>query len=258
MEVVVGDVVAHLWRPPTDNDGVSQGWMSQVSGVRRQWVGWGLDSLEVVVDKSMMDVVDGVGVIRLQRRLLGTDAHALHTTNIEVCGGIIRFREVVEIPEEWNDLPRVGVRFEVPADFDRIDWFGRGPEETYSDRCGAATVGRWGSRVSDQYHPFVFPQEHGNHVDTRWFDLTRPNGSGFRIGSDRLFNFSARDHHDVDITAATTIAELEPRSTVEVHVDSAVRGLGTAACGPDALAAHRVCGGTHSWEWTIRSTQQTR
>ena len=31
--VVDGDITGWLWRAPTDNDGVSQGWMSEAKGV---------------------------------------------------------------------------------------------------------------------------------------------------------------------------------------------------------------------------------
>lgn len=35
---------------------------------------------------------------------------------------------------------------------------------------------------------------------------------------------------------AHTIAELPLRETSEVHIDAAMRGLGSASCGPDTLA----------------------
>jgi len=249
--LISGDITGHLWRAPTDNDGVSQGWMSEVSGVRREWVAWGLHELGSVLDDFDVDLDGNKATIVLERRIVGTDAEATHRTIIEIDDFGMRFCENIRVPAEWHDLPRVGVRFEVPAEFETVEWMGLGPDETYPDRCRAATVGRWVSRIADQYHPFVFPQEHGNHVDTRWFELSGAAGVGFRADSDSRFNFSARRHHDSAITAATTIAELQPGPTVEVHIDEAVRGLGTAACGPDTLADYRVGSGTHEWDWGL-------
>ena len=57
--------------------------------------------------------------------------------------------------------------------------------------------------------------------------------------------------HDATLTAASTLAELDPKPTIEVHVDSAVRGLGTAACGPDVLDRFVVGPGRHRFSWTI-------
>ncbi len=249
--LIRGDITGHLWRAPTDNDGVSQGWMSEVSGVRRDWVAWGLHELVSVLDDFAVELEGDKATIVLERRLTGADAEATHRTVIGVDGRGIRFRESIRVPDQWRDLPRVGVRFEVPAEFETVEWMGPGPEETYPDRCRAATVARWISSLDDQYHPFVYPQEHGNHVDTRWFALSNADGAGFRVDSGSLFNFSARRHHDSAITVATTIADLRPGPTVEVHIDAAVRGLGTAACGPDTLPAYRVGSGVHEWSWRL-------
>ncbi|NDH11626.1 MAG: hypothetical protein EBY44_07870 [Actinobacteria bacterium] len=57
--------------------------------------------------------------------------------------------------------------------------------------------------------------------------------------------------YDATLTAASTLAELDPEPTIEVHVDSAVRGLGTAACGPDVLDRFVVGPGRHRFSWTI-------
>ena len=38
--VIDGDITASLWRAPTDNDGVSQGWMAEAKGVRLDWLRW--------------------------------------------------------------------------------------------------------------------------------------------------------------------------------------------------------------------------
>jgi len=249
--LISGDITGHLWRAPTDNDGVSQGWMSEVSGVRREWVKWGLHELVSVLDGFDVELDGDKATVVLKRRIMGTAAEATHRTIVEIDGSGMRFGERIRVPDEWHDLPRVGVRFEVPAAFDTLEWMGLGPDETYPDRCRAATVGRWVSTIDDQYHPFVFPQEHGNHVETRWFDLSDADGAGFRVDSGSLFNFSARRHHDAALTAATTIADLRPGPTVEVHIDEAVRGLGTAACGPDTLAPYRVGAGVHEWSWSL-------
>jgi len=227
--------------------------MSEVSGVRREWVKWGLHELVSVLDGFDVHLDGDKATVLLDRRIMGTAAEASHRTIVEIDGFGIRFGERIRVPDEWHDLPRVGLRFDVPAAFDTVEWMGLGPDETYPDRCRAASVGRWVSTIDDQCHPFVFPQEHGNHVETRWFALTGTGCAGFRVGSDRRFNFSARRHHDDAITAASTIAELQPGPTVEVHIDEAVRGLGTAACGPDTLAPYRVGAGVHEWSWGLAS-----
>jgi len=53
------------------------------------------------------------------------------------------------------------------------------------------------------------------------------------------------------LTNARTLAELEPSGRIEVHVDAAIRGLGTGACGPDVSPDARVGPGTYTLDWTI-------
>jgi beta-galactosidase len=36
-----------------------------------------------------------------------------------------------------------------------------------------------------------------------------------------------------------------------VHIDRALRGLGTGACGPDVLEKYRVGAGEFNWDWEI-------
>ncbi|MEZ5245033.1 MAG: glycoside hydrolase family 2 TIM barrel-domain containing protein [Acidimicrobiales bacterium] len=252
--VVTGPIAATLWRAPTDNDGVAQGWMSEISGVRNRWLTWGLDRLRIEPMRTSVRRVEGGVRLTMRRELHGSTDHATHRSVVTLLGdGRVRFDETITVPAAWTDLPRVGITMPLHARFEDLRWFGLGPEETYPDRRSGATVGLWRSTVAEQYHPYVFPQEHGHHTDTRWFEL-RSGRDRIRVCADHRFGFSARRHTDAALTTATTLAELDPADHVEVHIDAAVRGLGTAACGPDTLPGHRVGPGIHRLSWTIDPT----
>lgn len=239
-----------LWRASTDNDGIRVGWMTGI-GVRGRWVGWGLDRL-VVVDRS---VRRRAGAVLRTTRWVGADPALIveHRQRIEVVDGAIRLDEDVRVPTAFDDLPRVGVRFDVDGHLDRLAWFGRGPGDSYPDRR-ALTVGHWRSTVADQYVDHVLPQEHGLHVDTRWFELgSRRGRRGLLVDADRRFAFSALAHSVEQLSTALHHDELRPEGRTFVHVDVAHRGLGSAACGPDTAPRHRVAGGRFRWTWTIRA-----
>ncbi|MEM9204495.1 MAG: glycoside hydrolase family 2 TIM barrel-domain containing protein, partial [Actinomycetota bacterium] len=253
--VIEGDITASLWRAPTDNDGVSQGWMSEAKGVRLDWLRWGLDRLTIETDSISRRTRNGAELITLKRRLVGPDAEATHQTKIRVADGVATFDETIVVPTEWNDLPRVGVRFAVPGELDQLTWFGLGPDETYPDRCSAAVVGKWSTPVAEQFHPYVVPQEHAAHVDTRWMMLTDAQRDGVLLAGEQPLIMTARADHDVTLTAASTLAGLDPSTTTEVHIDTAVRGLGTAACGPDVLDRFVVRPGRHRFSWTLGASR---
>jgi len=245
-----------LWRAPTDNDGVKQGWMREVSGLRPQWVHWGLHDLRVDTTQIERAVAsDGRSAVVITQQLHGSEHAATTVTEYIVSPRSIQVHTSVEVPADWTDLPRVGTRFEIAPRFDRLEWFGLGPHETYPDRSASGLTGVWSGTVADQYHPFVVPQEHGAHAETRWFSLTDRHGKGLRVRCDRPRSFCARFEHDSQLSAATTIAQVQPSDTIEVHIDAAVRGLGTAACGPDTPSEFRIGPAHHTWSVVFEAQQ---
>ncbi|WP_109355300.1 glycoside hydrolase family 2 TIM barrel-domain containing protein [Sphingorhabdus sp. EL138] len=250
--IVDGDITATLWRAPMDNDGGKIGWREERPSKRMEWVNHGLDKLKIKASPAQFVEQDGRALLDFERSLMGANGEqAAHRSRWTLDANGARVDEEIIVPEAWIDLPRVGIRFTVPAGLEELAWLGLGPDESYPDRIGAQTVGLWTSRVTDQYHPYVLPQEHGAHEQTRSFTLKDQAEQGFEIGLPSL-SFSARHHHDADISKATTIADVIRRDSVEVHISAAMRGVGTGACGPDALPAYRVGPGKYTFHWFIR------
>ena len=249
-EIVSSPISLCLWRAPTDNDGGKPGARPLFKNRTAQWVGFGLNALQPSACVQRQDA-SGLSV---ERKWVGADgAFAEHHSVWSVSDEVIVVDETITIPEAWTDLPRIGVRFEVPSAFDRLDWYGLGPDESYPDRHLAQTIGHWSSTVADQYHPYVRPQEYGAHEQCRWFQLTNTTGNGVKISLPEPLSFTTRPHHDADLNDAETLAELRPAATTEVHIDIAMRGLGTGACGPDALPQYRVGPGTYSFRWMLQA-----
>ncbi len=234
-----------LWRAPVDNDGQRSGPLAGLYGPLRRWQEWGLHALTQVSERRTTRgaVVHHVVVwstsaghrITHRRRLIPIEA-----------GWSVRDEFIV--PEELDDLPRVGVRFSVPGDWSRLRWYGRGPWETASDRR-AAPLGIWQSDVEDQFVPYMTPQHHGTHIDTRWFELLSAAGSGVRFELAGA-SFDVSRYSPESLTSALTLADLRADERIHVHIDAALRGVGTGACGPDTRV--RVAGGRYRLNWTVR------
>ncbi len=183
----------------------------------------------------------------------------VHRQRRRVVDGGFEIVDEVTIPETYDDLPRVGVRFELPAGFDDLEWFGPGPGDSYPDRRAATTLGRWTARVGEQAVPFIVPQEYGLHVDTRWFRI----GDGtttLEVTPAVPMAFSALPYRAEELTAATHAHQLpgEPSGATFVHLDVAHRGLGTAACGPDTAERWKVRGGSFRWAWRLSASSGRR
>ena len=65
------------------------------------------------------------------------------------------------------EVPRIGVRFRLPAQMNNVQYFGRGPEENYIDRNHGTMVGIYQTTADKMYFNYVRPQENGHHTDTR-------------------------------------------------------------------------------------------
>ena len=139
-------------------------------------------------------------------------------------------------------LPRLGLRFRIPADYSHIEYYGRGPWDNYPDRKTSALVGRYFSTVSEQYTHYPRPQDNGNHEDCSYVKLSTDNGQSitFKASGSEPFSFSALPYSVEDIQAAKHDYELKPSGYVDLHIDCAVLGLGNSSCGPGVLKKYSI------------------
>lgn len=86
--------------------------------------------------------------------------------------------------KELGDMPEFGVIFKFNADYDRVEWYGLGPEATYSDRKKGAKLGIYQNKVSDNMAEYLVPQECGAKEEVRWAKVTDRKGRGMLFEMD--------------------------------------------------------------------------
>lgn len=101
-------------------------------------------------------------------------------------------------------VPRIGVRFRLPATMNQLAYLGRGPQENYWDRKAGSLIGLYNSTADDEYFPYVRPQENGHHCDTRWLSLNG-RGKSLLIVADSLMEFNALRNSVEDFDAGKAI-----------------------------------------------------
>jgi beta-galactosidase len=230
-----------LWRAPTDND--------RIVGLAAQWRDLGVDNITRILRSVRRE---GDATIVESDEQTGAGIVVPHEQRFRsIAGGGVLVEETVTIPEQLADLARVGVVMETVPGLEQTEWFGRGPVESYPDRWHGSPVSRWRSTVTDNYVPYVRPQENGGRNAVRWLELSDGKGRGFRLSFDRPCQVSATHHRAVDLASARHDVELTTRPETIVHLDVAHRGLGTASCGPDTLPEYLVGPGCYRWSWLI-------
>ncbi|MEA3184501.1 MAG: beta-galactosidase, partial [Ilumatobacteraceae bacterium] len=232
-DLVTMPVELTLWRAATDNDG-----------------------FKLMPELAQRLRVGGQGLKRWQAAGVdSTPADELVDHIVERCvadDGSVVYHHRVEVPDSLAGLPRIGVRFGLPARFDQLRWCGRGPHENYPDRLASAMVGTW--QGSPDHPPYLVPQEFGLRCDTRWLECI-DSSSGQTVRIDVLepatMHVSATNYRAEDLFVAANQADLHPREELVVHLDVAHRGLGTASCGPDVLPEYELPSGTFTFAYRL-------
>jgi beta-galactosidase len=175
-----------------------------------------------------------------------------HSVEVLADGSELHTHDVVV---RLDDLPRVGITFELVGGFDRLRWYGRGPLENYPDRQRGALLGIWERPVDDP--PYLVPQEFGLRTDCRWFefvDATTGETVRLDVVEPLVMHVSATRFTVTDLYTAGHETDLVPRRTLVVHADVAHRGLGTASCGPDVLDHYRIAPGEYRFSYRLSRT----
>jgi beta-galactosidase len=194
------------------------------------------------------------GVDRLPAEDLVEHDHEIRTLD----DGSEMHSHVVVVPEHLDDVARVGVTFELPAGFDRVRYYGRGPLENYPDRNRGAVLGVWESGVDES--PYLVPQEFGLRTDCRWFEfIDSTTGTVVRLDvvDPVAMHVSATRFSAHDLYAAAHETDLRPRRGLVVHADVAHRGVGTGSCGPDVLDRYRIRPATYRFSYRLSATRRS-
>ena len=256
-----GDVIVsrgprlQLWRAPTDNDGLKN-LPNQDRKALGRWRKLGLDQPLVCepVSSTISQPRDGSVTVSVRNLYPfdGYDHRVEHRQDYEFGpNAVIRVSHDVRIVgRSLRDLPRVGTRVDLAEGFDSLRYLGRGPLENYSDRKSGEKIGLYECSVSDEYVDYVVPQEHGHHTDTRWLELASASGRGLRVQGQPTLEFNATLYSAESLYAASHTIDLEPSPHTILYLDHVHRGLGTGACGPDALPQYQLNDRRYRWTET--------
>jgi beta-galactosidase len=217
-QLVAGALAPNFWRAPIDNDRGNQ--MSKRLGV------WRTAAAERKVTNVSVERL-GPGAARVTAEATLPPEGSKTRTTFNVYGsGVIEVESALTPAAGAPELPRVGMQMLIPAEFRNVEWYGRGPHETYWDRRTGAAVGRYKSSADELWTPYVEPQENGNRTDVRWVSFTDASGVGFRaVGLPELY-FSAWPFRMSELERAKHSAEIQMSKEITVNLDYLQMGVG--------------------------------
>lgn len=132
------------------------------------------------------------------------------------------------------DIPKFGVSVEISKQFNHIEYYGRGDKECYSDFNAQSIMGIYKNKVSNMFENYIKPQDNGNRMDVRWLKLFDDSGNGIFVKAiNNAFNFTVNNYTQDNLCKAKHSEDLIKQKMINLNIDSFIRGIGTASCGPD-------------------------
>ncbi len=141
--------------------------------------------------------------------------------------GTVRAKLSYDPVEGLGDMPVFGCTMKLDADYDQIEYYGMGPQETYNDRETGAKLGIYRSTAKDGIARYLVPQECGNHTGVRWAKVTDKRGRGLLFTGDRM-EFSAIPYTAHELENAAHGYELP-----QIHYTVVRAALGQMGVGGD-------------------------
>lgn len=195
------------------------------------------------VTKVETNQKDKVVSIHVEGRIDGLDSPNVIDYLIYANGEVVVTNNFTP-KKDVENIARVGMRMVVPKDYEHITYYGRGPQENYSDRKTGSKLGIYRNTVTNMFEDgYLRPQENGNRTDVRWTALTNTeNGKGIMISAENQMEMSALHYRAEDINKTYNEYghpyQVKKTDDVVLTVDYAQRGLGNASCGPEPLSQY--------------------
>ncbi|MCR5580338.1 MAG: DUF4981 domain-containing protein [Pseudobutyrivibrio sp.] len=209
-------VMPNFWRPMTENDLANQlpfragQWKLASKYISTGIMDAGVNEIPKV--QASEDQVKVTFTYHLATKPAGTCEveYTVHGDGLVDC--VLRLPASADIGE----LPELSMAFTLDASLYNIEWYGRGPEETYPDR-NHAKLGVFDNKVSDNMAKYLVPQECGNHMDVRYARLTDDRGDGILFITENN-SVSALPYTVHEIDEAMHPTELPPVHFTHVRV----------------------------------------
>lgn len=214
----------NFWRAPNDND--------FGANLQINLKGW-KDATESPILLKWNYTITKDNKVQVQATYNLPQVSSELVLNYEInSNGELKVKEQLQINKTKNIamLPRFGIEIILPKDFNNMVYYGRGPHENYSDRNYSSQVGLYKQTVSEQFYPYIRPQETGNKTAIRFLDLSN-NTLNIKVTSDELLNITALHFLNEDLDDGLQkdqrhSEELIERDLTSLKIDYKQMGVG--------------------------------
>ena len=180
-----GQLTPNFWRAPTDND--------FGAGLQRRYEVWRKPEMKL----TSLEYHEVSGTVDVMAKYDMPDVKGSFIMAYIISeDGNVSVNEVFHATEgaEVSNMFRFGMQMQMPEEFDAIEYYGRGPIENYADRNHSTFLGVYNQKVSDQFYPYIRPQETGTKTDVRYWKQLNAAGNGLEFVGQDPFSISALNY----------------------------------------------------------------
>jgi beta-galactosidase len=243
-----GQLTPNFWRAPTDND-----FGAGLQNKYRAWL-----NPEIKLTSLTHSTADGMISVQALYEMPGVSAKLSLTYLINNQGAVqVTQKMTADKSANISNLFRFGMQLPMPLEFDRIDYYGRGPAENYADRNNSADLGRYQQTVAEQFYPYIRPQENGTKTDIRWWQQLNTAGYGLQFTAQAPFSASALNYSIESLDEGLRknqghSPEVKPADYTNLCIDQAQMGLGCVnSWGALPLETYRLPYGDYEFCFTM-------
>ena len=232
--VFADKIALNVYRAPTDNDrGIVVSWHEQ-----RLHLSW-QDAYSVEV--TAPDRITVKGKIASEKLI----PSVLFTLTYTFCAEGVK----TQIDYKYTPLhdgvflPRIGLATKLAADWQNVEFYGYGPQESYIDKRFACVKDRFKTTVKDSFNHYIKPQENGSHYGTQYAEIT-DGKTTVRLQNADGFSFCASPYSACTLEKTKHDDELPASDAVYLYADYYMSGIGSNSCGPRLNERYRTpdCG----------------
>ncbi len=261
-ELLESPLRVNLFRCPTENDGIKtlQSNTDEPEFAfyheNKAFGPWFMHKLDQVIT-ILEDIHQEEGQLCTQHRLENPDKEIFGTfiQHWVFSKDKLHYQCSFDLNDTVGEYPRVGLACDLDRRWSACRYFGLGPHENYPDRNDGAIMGEYRATVDELYVPYIVPQDYGIHTSLRRLDLYDGNTGSVQISGAYPFSFAFHRYTIDELWKKRHADKLEQSPLHHLYLDAAVRGVGTATCGPDTLEQYRLPSGIYHLSFTISSSR---
>ena len=217
-EMLKAPLEPYFWKPENDNQHAAH-FAERVAAWQDAAQKRKIKSLRTDAEETC------VKVIAEMQLPIGADLTLTYSFNDD--GKIMVDMDYKPIANNIPLIPKFGMRMRVPADFNDITYYGRGPWENYPDRKRSAFISYYKMPLSEFETDYIHPQDNGNRCDVRFFNIANKQNT-IKIEGCQPLCIRAWDYGEEDLYGVRHPNEISRGRFVNLNIDGNIHGVGGA------------------------------